>query len=99
MFNPTIPLIGSRLEFHPTRPATDVAAAVPHETIGFSRKSLATFLQVSLRTLDRLDAGGKLPAAVRIGMAKRWPRGLIEEWLRLGCPGREEMAALRRGRK
>lgn len=64
----------------------------------FGRKTLAEFLQISTRTLDRLDAGFKLPPAVRIGAAKRWPRHVIEEWLGMGCPGREETAVPRQGR-
>jgi hypothetical protein len=52
---------------------------------------------VATRTLDRLDAGGRLPEAIRVSPAKRWTRAAIEEWLRPGCPGREEMMALRGG--
>lgn len=65
----------------------------------FDRRTLAAFLLVSTRTLDRLDAVGKLPPAVRIGAAKRWTRASIEEWVRLGCPGREEAATPRAGRQ
>jgi predicted DNA-binding transcriptional regulator AlpA len=59
----------------------------------FDRKTLAEFLLVSTRTLDRLDVGNKLPPAIRIGAAKRWPRSVIDEWLRQGCPSRGETVA------
>jgi len=85
------PLLGS-VATHKEK--IDAAGATPQF---FVRKTLAAFLQLSTRTLDRLDSAGKLPPAVRIGAAKRWPRIVVEEWLRLGCPSREEMAALRGG--
>jgi predicted DNA-binding transcriptional regulator AlpA len=65
----------------------------------FDRKALAALLQLSLRTIDRLDADGKLPPAVRVGAAKRWTRASIKNWIRRGCPGREERAAPARRRK
>jgi prophage regulatory protein len=65
----------------------------------YDRKLLAALLKVSIRTVDRLDSGGKLPPPVRIGGAKRWRKTDIDQWLRLGCPSREEMAAPREGRK
>jgi predicted DNA-binding transcriptional regulator AlpA len=59
----------------------------------FDRRTLSEFLRVSIRTLDRLDADGKLPRAVRVGAAKRWTREAVEEWVRLGCPSRDEPAS------
>ena len=53
---------------------------------------LAKLLDVSERHIERMDAAGKLPAALRIGKSKRWlldggPNG-IRQWLAAGCPAR-----------
>ena len=67
----------------------DVQHATPNSVM-MGRRHLAEYLDVSIRTIDRLDAAGKLPLALRIGGAKRWPRDVIEDWIRLGCPHRRE---------
>lgn len=56
------------------------------------RRALAAYLAVSLRTLDRLDSVGRLPQALRLGVArslKRWRRCDIDGWLRAGAPDRQ----------
>jgi excisionase family DNA binding protein len=47
---------------------------------------LAKLLNISIRTLWRLRAGGKLPAPVRLGGSVRWRPVEIEAWLAAGCP-------------
>ena len=76
----------------PPAPAADTAPAVVPLTYG--RRELALALGISLATLDRLDAGGKVPQAVRIGGRKVWCRETIAEWLRAGAPPRKEWQAL-----
>ena len=65
----------------------------------FNRRMLASFLMVSIRTISRLDAMGKLPPALHIGSAKRWARSSIEKWLRLGCPCRDVVVTPCKGRR
>jgi predicted DNA-binding transcriptional regulator AlpA len=65
----------------------------------FSRQSLAAYLQISTRTLDRLVAGHRLPPSVQIGSAKRWARTAILEWVAQGCPDMGEVKPARRDRR
>jgi predicted DNA-binding transcriptional regulator AlpA len=51
-----------------------------------SAATLADILSVSIRTVWRLRASGKLPKPVEIGGAIRWRASDISEWSRLGCP-------------
>ncbi|MGL4464102.1 MAG: helix-turn-helix transcriptional regulator, partial [Planctomycetia bacterium] len=57
------------------------------EPIMLGRLELARALCVSASTVDRMDAAGELPAAVKLRGRKVWRREAIEEWSRLGCPG------------
>lgn len=41
-----------------------------------------------------MDQSGKLPAAVRVGHAKRWLRAAIIAWLAGGCPSRRKSATV-----
>lgn len=54
----------------------------------YSARQLAVALGVSLRTVWRLAAAGKLPKPVRIGSGKRWRREEILAWIASGCPVR-----------
>ena len=58
-------------------------------------RDLSRLLSVSVPTLWRWDASGKLPRAIKIGGIKRWPRATIEEWITLGCIPQKEFEALR----
>ncbi len=49
---------------------------------------VANILVVSVRTLWRLDASGKLPLAVTIGRSKRWRGEELTAWINAGCPRR-----------
>ncbi len=49
---------------------------------------LARRLGVSVRTVRRLDAAGKLPKPVRLGHSVRWRSDEIERWVVAGCPER-----------
>lgn len=51
-----------------------------------SVRDLAVVLGISVRTLWRLEASGKLPKSVRVGRSRRWPRKVIEDWVAAGCP-------------
>lgn len=43
-------------------------------------------MQISERTLWRLQSAGKLPRPVRIGRSTRWRLEEIREWIERGCP-------------
>lgn len=46
-------------------------------------------LGLSKRQIFRLNAGGKIPAPVRIGASVRWAESTIVEWLQAGAPDRK----------
>ena len=61
-----------------------------------SAKRSSALVGVSLRTWWRLDSSGKIPAAVRIGNAKRWRTLELKDWIESGCPDRVKWEAIRR---
>lgn len=62
---------------------------MPMPVIALDAPQLAEVLGLSVRTVRRLDALGKLPRPVRIGGAVRWRREEIDQWLGAGCPDRQ----------
>lgn len=56
---------------------------------------LAMMLNVSERTVHRLDDGGRIPAAISLGACKRWRIEEVEAWMRAGAPKRKEWLASR----
>ena len=56
---------------------------------------LATMLDVSKRTVHRLDDGGRIPAGISLGGCKRWRIEEIQAWMRAGAPCRKEWQAIR----
>ncbi len=54
---------------------------------------LARELRASPKTIRRMDQAGRLPRAIKIGHAKRWPRQTIVAWIAAGAPRREEWEA------
>jgi predicted DNA-binding transcriptional regulator AlpA len=61
-----------------------------------SAKLSSAFVGVSLRTWWRLDSSGKVPAAVRVGNAKRWRTQELKDWIDSGCPDRAKWEATAR---
>jgi predicted DNA-binding transcriptional regulator AlpA len=61
-------------------------------------RGLSRLLARSIASLERDDAAGRLPSAVRIGASKRWRIEDVDEWVALGCPSRVEFEARRRNR-
>lgn len=51
-----------------------------------SASELAELMDISERTLWRLQSAGKLPSPVRIGRSTRWRLEKIREWIERGCP-------------
>ncbi len=56
---------------------------------------LATELNVSQRTLRRMDLSGEVPLPLKIGKSLRWRRAEIEAWIDAGAPPRRKWNVLR----
>jgi predicted DNA-binding transcriptional regulator AlpA len=64
-----------------------------------SAEKLAQLLDISIRTLWRLRAAGKLPAPVRLGGSVRWRVHEVQEWIGRGCPDESSLARDGRSRR
>ena len=51
-----------------------------------SAPELAKLLQVSTRTLWRLQSAGQIPPPVRLGGSTRWRLDEVRRWIERGCP-------------
>jgi predicted DNA-binding transcriptional regulator AlpA len=51
-----------------------------------SAQTLAARLAVSVRTLWRLRASGKVPRPIKLGGNVRWRTEEIDDWVHAGCP-------------
>lgn len=69
-------------------PSSATAAADAPEPLLWTAEDVARELRVSLRTIRRLDAEGKLPRPIQIGRAVRWRRLEVLAWVDDGCPAR-----------
>jgi excisionase family DNA binding protein len=58
-------------------------------------EQVAQRLTIGVRTVWRLDADKKLPAALRIGHRKRWRASDLELWLNLECPSRKKFEQIK----
>lgn len=67
------------MQLNDTSVVNDSALLLPAE-------KLAELLDISLRTLWRLRAAGKLPAPIRLGGSVRWRSDEIQGWIAAGCP-------------
>jgi len=80
---------------------TDPPAARPRRKLSplvVDARRLARLLSCGVRTVRTLDAGGKLPAPVRIGGRVVWRTDEIRAWLAAGAPDRATWEALRAAR-
>jgi predicted DNA-binding transcriptional regulator AlpA len=66
-------------------------------TLLLSAEKLAELLDISVRTLWRLRAAGKLPAPIRIGGSVRWRAQEIAIWVERGCPVQPKSKAASHG--
>jgi predicted DNA-binding transcriptional regulator AlpA len=78
---------------------TDPPADPTGSPLVVDARRLAQLLCVGLRTLRTWDAGGRLPAPVRIGGRVLWRLDEIRAWLDAGAPCREDWDAIRAARK
>jgi excisionase family DNA binding protein len=51
-----------------------------------SVRAVATLLNCSERTVYRLADAGRMPPPLHLGALVRWPREVIDDWIRQGCP-------------
>lgn len=58
-------------------------------------EGIAQMLDISPRTVRRLDDAGKLPAALPLGRAKRWSIAELTDWVAAGSPPRRQWIAMR----
>ena len=78
--------------------AKPVMAANEPPPFTMTDAEIARELQVSAKTIDRMNEGGKLPQPVVVGARSlRWVRQTIVEWLAAGCPDRATFEANRKG--
>ncbi len=61
---------------------------VPDAPEYMSQVALAGMLDAHPRTVRRLELGGDIPAAIRIGNLKRWSRAEVVDWIENGRPPR-----------
>ena len=78
------------VEMHDTLANDDSASLL-------SAEKLAALLDISVRTLWRLRAAGKLPAPVRLGGSVRWRAQEIAIWIERGCPVQSKSKATSHG--
>ena len=52
-------------------------------------RGVAVMLDLSVRSVHRLNDGAKMPAPITFGRAKRWRIAEIDAWLRAGSPPRD----------
>jgi len=63
------------------------------EQLLLSQSELARLLNLSSRTISRMNASRKIPKPVRVGRSVRWRRAEIKRWVAAGCPNRSEWEA------
>src|SRR5262245_43210759 len=94
-----------RLTVHRADPAADASVAEDGRRQGapaanltpllIDRTALSVLLARSVPSIDRDDAAGRLPAALRVGGSKRWRYADIALWVEMGCPSRAEFEVRR----
>jgi len=69
----------------PAKTATPVAPPVRATIPLVNADGLASFLQISPRSIRRLVSEGKIPAPLRFSGSPRWNLKAIESWVWGGC--------------
>ena len=81
----------------PLRAAADPVTARPRSRkqspLVVDARRLARLLCCGVRSVRTWDAAGRLPAPLRIGGRVVWSVAEIKQWIRAGCPLREEWEA------
>lgn len=83
----------------PGAPAAATPAAATAPALMTSAE-LAAELQISERTVRRLEITGKIgPRPIKVGRACRYQRSDARRWIEAGCPDRETWQRPRVGRR
>ena len=69
-----------------TKPATE---ATQPTALLIDAAEYARILSIGVRTIWRFDAKGRIPAAIRLGRAKRWRLAEVQAHVEAGMPPRE----------
>lgn len=70
-------------------PLVDAEIVAEYQPLLIAAAQVAKMLQISTRTLWRLNSAGRLPAPVRLGGTVRWRLEEIKIWIARGCPKAE----------
>ena len=49
-------------------------------------KEVAVMLSLSVRSIWRMDAEGRIPKSIKIGKSRRWNAKALTQWIQNGCP-------------
>jgi predicted DNA-binding transcriptional regulator AlpA len=63
-------------------------STVSSETLLIDADEVARRVDVSPRTVWRLNSAGKLPKPVAVGGSRKWRADEIRRWVEAGCPAR-----------
>jgi hypothetical protein len=63
------------------------------ESLLLNRRKAAALIDVSVATLDRMQAAGKLPRTLSVNGGVRYRRDDLTRWVALGCPDRKTFDA------
>ena len=64
----------------------DINPNLPPQPPMLTASGVAAMLACSPRSIYRLADAGRIPPPVRIGGLVRWPRAMLEQWIKDGCP-------------
>ena len=67
------------------------------EPLAVNAPEAARLVGVCRSTWMKMRAADQVPAPIRLGRCVRWRVADLEEWVRLGCPNREQFEAMRNG--
>ena len=85
---------------HTTRTSDGVVSVAPGADavpalLLIDRRDIAAMCSVSVVTIDRWAASGKLPRSIKLSAkCVRWTAESIRRWVSLGCPNRKEFEAM-----
>jgi predicted DNA-binding transcriptional regulator AlpA len=70
---------------------------IESDALLISAEKLAQILDISVRTLWRMRAAGKIPPPIRLGGSVRWRAQEVRAWIEKGCPEQRKSRSGARG--